>query len=270
MLHFENATLWSRFLFGCNYRRARQFGGNHSSQADTQLLLDLPDSRPGQHVRPWFGSRFRRFMPPRIACHAAHVAQRAAWHVASAHGTRVLVKQHQYGKNERRREPPVVKWGEYGEERQHDAKEACNSQPSDLGFRKSSLHFFRKRSTSSLPCSANGAFRSVNGLRLSPYSPPFDHGATKPSRSSPYATPLTTGSGKDREKRETSGEAAHRRTVHPSIRWRHEQRRRTCKPNRCPRRGRCTTSSRAPCRCGMPQFRTPSRQRPAHNRTRRR
>ena len=64
MLHFENATLWSRFLFGCNYRRARQFGGNHSSQADIQLLLDLPDSRPGQHVRPWFGSRFRRFMPP--------------------------------------------------------------------------------------------------------------------------------------------------------------------------------------------------------------
>lgn len=126
---------------------------------------------------------------PRIACHAAHVAQRAAWHVASAHGTRVLVKQHQYGKNERRREPPVVKWGEYGEERQHDAKEACNSQPSDLGFRKSSLHFFRKRSTSSLPCSANGAFRSVNGLRLSPYSPPLTT-ERRNRRDLPHTQPL--------------------------------------------------------------------------------
>lgn len=66
MLHFENATLWSRFLFGCNYRRARQFGGSHSSQADAQLLLDAPDLESGQHG---LGPRFRRSTRP-IACHA--------------------------------------------------------------------------------------------------------------------------------------------------------------------------------------------------------
>lgn len=90
----------------------------------------------------------------------------------------------------------MVKWGEYGEERQHDAKEAYNSQPSDLGLRKSSLHLFRKRSASSLPCSANGAFRSVNGLRLSPYRPSLTTERRNHRKSSPYATSLTKGDGR--------------------------------------------------------------------------
>lgn len=169
MLHFENATLWSRFLFWCNYRRARQFGGSHSSQADTQLLLDAPDLGSGQHG---LGSRLRRSTRPyRMPCRTCGATRGMARRVCARYAS--LGQTASIWENERRREPPVVKWGEYGEERQHDAKEACNSQPSDLGFRKSSLHFFRKRSTSFLPCSANGAFRSVNGLRLSPYSPPL-------------------------------------------------------------------------------------------------
>ena len=150
-------------------------------------------------------------------------------------------------------------------------KRGLNSQPSDLGLRKSSLHLFRKRSASSLPCSANGAFRSVNGLRLSPYRPSLTTERRNHRKSSPYATSLTKGGMKDREKRETSGEAAHRRTVHPSIRWRHEQRRRTWASRIvAPRRDRCTASSRAPLPImACPNSEPPQDNAPAHNRTRR-
>lgn len=174
MLHLENATERSRFLF---------FGAIIAMHDDSEAAIHrrlTPSScwtcqiqGPANTSDPGSDLAFDASRP-RIACHAAHVAQRAAWHVASAHGTRVLVKQHQYG-----------------EKRQRNAKEACNSQPFELGFRKSSLHLFKKRAASSLPCSANGAFRSVNGLRLSPYRPSLTTERRNHRKSSPYATSLT-------------------------------------------------------------------------------